>query len=156
MLGSGSDEQVYRKYAEELIGFATFLVGPTDAPDVMADAVVKVLASKGWADVVNQRSYLFRAVLNEARMAYRRQSRRQAYEQRGAGRDDIHEPVVPSPEVLQAVLRLSARQRAVIFLTYWDDLDPRAVAVLLGISEGAVRRHLARARKTLRRTLRDD
>ncbi len=54
-----------------------------------------------------------------------------------------------------AVSRLSPRQRAVVFLTYWDDLDPGSIAGLLGISDGAVRRHLARARATLRRNLDD-
>jgi RNA polymerase sigma factor (sigma-70 family) len=153
---SNSDDEVYRKYADELIGFATFLVGPSEAPDVMSEAVVKVLTSRGWIGVTNQRAYLFRAVLNEARMAHRGQRRRRGYEQRGAARDEVHEPTAPRPEVVAAIRRLSPRQRAVIFLTYWDDLDPRGAAALLGISEGAVRRHLARARKALRRTLHDD
>ena len=38
---------------------------------------------------------------------------------------------------------LSVKQRAVIVLTYWEDLSPSAVAQLMGISEGAVKRHLA-------------
>ena len=49
------------------------------------------------------------------------------------------------PEVLHAVRSLSVRQRAVIVLTYWADLAPADVADRLGISEGSVRRHLARA-----------
>jgi RNA polymerase sigma factor (sigma-70 family) len=51
------------------------------------------------------------------------------------------------------VQRLSLRQRAVVFLTYWEDLGPASVAELLGISEGAVRRHLARARARLKEVL---
>jgi RNA polymerase sigma-70 factor (ECF subfamily) len=57
--------------------------------------------------------------------------------------------------VLDAIGRLSVRQRAVVYLTYWDDLEPADAAERLGISEGSVRRHLARARANLRRTLRD-
>jgi DNA-directed RNA polymerase specialized sigma24 family protein len=57
------------------------------------------------------------------------------------------------PEVRQAVARLSMRQRAVVVLTYWADLAPPAVAERLGISEGSVRRHLARARARLREVL---
>jgi RNA polymerase sigma factor (sigma-70 family) len=55
--------------------------------------------------------------------------------------------------VREAVAGLSVRQRAVVVLTYWADLDPRAVAERLGISEGSVRRHLARARARLREVL---
>jgi RNA polymerase sigma factor (sigma-70 family) len=149
------DEQIYEKYSEELIRFATFLVGPSDAPDVLSEAMLKVLASTSWANATHHRAYLHRAVLNEARMAHRRQSRRRSYEELAACRDEILEPITPRPEVLAAVQRLSTRQRAVVFLTYWDDLDPRSIAQVLGISEGAVRRHLARARKSLRRSLDD-
>ena len=56
-------------------------------------------------------------------------------------------------DVLDMVDRLSPRQRAVVYLAYWDDLDPAAIAQVLGVSEGSVRRHLARARAALRRML---
>jgi RNA polymerase sigma-70 factor (ECF subfamily) len=59
------------------------------------------------------------------------------------------------PDVLRAVARLSMRQRAVVFLTYWSDLEPATVAGLLGIGEGSVRKHLARARARLRELLDD-
>jgi len=147
------DEQIYEKYSEELIRFATFLVGPSDAPDVLSEAMLKVLASNAWANATHHRAYLHRAVLNEARMAHRRHARRRSYEERAAEREEMQESATARPEVVAAVEHLSARQRAVIFLTYWDDLDPGSVARTLGISEGAVRRHLARARKSLRRTL---
>jgi RNA polymerase sigma factor (sigma-70 family) len=53
-------------------------------------------------------------------------------------------------------MELSIRQRAVTVLTYWSDLDPSSVALLLGISEGSVRRHLARARSRLKERLDDN
>jgi RNA polymerase sigma-70 factor (ECF subfamily) len=59
------------------------------------------------------------------------------------------------PEVLAAVRRLSVRQRAVIVLAYWEQLTVPEIAAHLGISEGSVRRHLARARSKLRRWLHD-
>jgi hypothetical protein len=31
---NSSDGETYEKYAEELTRFATFLVGPSDAPDI--------------------------------------------------------------------------------------------------------------------------
>ena len=58
-----------------------------------------------------------------------------------------------APTCAVAVDRLSVQQRAVILLTYWMDLDPKSTAERLGISEGAVRRHLARARARLREVL---
>jgi RNA polymerase sigma factor (sigma-70 family) len=52
-------------------------------------------------------------------------------------------------DVLMAVERLSVRQRAAVFLTYWEDLSPNEVAERMGVTPGAVKRHLARARKRL-------
>jgi RNA polymerase sigma-70 factor (ECF subfamily) len=57
------------------------------------------------------------------------------------------------PEVLAAVSRLSIRQRAVIVLTDWDDLDPQSIASLMAIGQGSVKRHLARARSHLKEAL---
>jgi RNA polymerase sigma factor (sigma-70 family) len=51
--------------------------------------------------------------------------------------------------VLDAVARLSVQQRAAVFLTYWEDLRPDAVAERMGVSPGTVKRHLDRARKRL-------
>ncbi|MGA8297170.1 MAG: RNA polymerase sigma factor [Acidimicrobiales bacterium] len=148
----GSDAEIYEKYAEELTRFATGIVGPFEAPDVVSGAVLRCLMSKGWRRADNQRAYLYRAVLNEAlalRRATLRRRRREAL---------FASPFVPASDdvdeaVLAAVGRLSVRQRAVIVLTYWNDLDPLAIASLLGVGEGTVRRHLARAREHLREYL---
>ena len=91
-------------------------------------------------------------MLNEARSHHRSVARRLQRESRAAEREGVGRGT-PQPEVLQAVQRLSLRQRAVVFLTYWEDLGPASVAELLGISEGAVRRHLARARARLKEVL---
>jgi RNA polymerase sigma-70 factor (ECF subfamily) len=149
-----ADADVYEKHADELVRFATGLVGPSDAPDVLSVAVIKALTSPRWPGVSNRRAYLYRSVLNTARSHHRSEEQRRARETRYAA-SSAPEPEPVRPEVLDALGRLSVRQRAVVHLTYWDDLAPASVAELLGISEGSVRRHLARARSNLRRTLRD-
>lgn len=150
----GENAEIYGKHADDLVRFATGLVGPSDAPDVVSDAVIRALSSRSWPGVQNHRAYLTRAVLNEARMHHRSTLRRRAREARNPT-DDVTYDAVPRPEVLEHVARLSLRQRAVVVLTYWDDLDQHTVADRLGISEGSVRRHLARAHVKLRRLLDD-
>ncbi|MDH4278133.1 MAG: sigma-70 family RNA polymerase sigma factor, partial [Acidimicrobiia bacterium] len=59
-----------------------------------------------------------------------------------------------SPEMAEALAALSPQQRAVVHLAYWEDLTPPDIATRLAISEGSVRRHLARARRKLRGALR--
>jgi RNA polymerase sigma factor (sigma-70 family) len=147
-----SDAETYEKYAGELVRFATGLVGPDDAADVVADAFVRVLGSASWPDVDKQRAYLYRAVLNEVRMRHRSTMRRRARELRAFDRL-VLEDVEVRPEVLEAMSVLSTQQRAAVILTYWEDLTPGEVAGRLGVSEGSVRRHLARGRSKLREVL---
>jgi RNA polymerase sigma factor (sigma-70 family) len=95
-------------------------------------------------------------VLNEARMHHRSTMRRRARDLRTASPDRFEDAPRLRPDVLAAVAGLSMRQRAVVVLTYWSDLDEAAVGDLLSISPGSVRRHLARARERLRRSINRD
>ncbi len=144
-----TDEEIYRKYADDLVRFATGLVGPFDAPDVVTDACLRSFSTPGWKAVSNHRAYLYRAVLNHARSHHRSTMRRRVREMRVAPPEATWAPDV-DVDVLEAVDRLSVRQRAVVILTYWEDLPPSEVASRLEISEGSVKRHLNRARTRLR------
>ncbi len=147
---------VYRRHADELIRYATVLVGPADAPDVVTDAVLAAFRSPAWASVGNHRAYLYRAVLNTAHSWRRSSQRRRGREERAAVRDAVHATVQaqePSVDAHRALATLSPQQRAVVFLTYWEDLTPSQIAELLDVGEGSVRKQLARARETLRSVL---
>lgn len=68
------DAAIWRKYKEELIRYATVLVGVDHAEDVLSTVVERVLRRKGsLAKLDDARPYLFRAVLNESRGRVRRQ-----------------------------------------------------------------------------------
>lgn len=146
------DEATYHAHVDELMRFATALVGVDDAADVVATAFVSAIAARSWPTIENRRAYLYRAVFNTARRHQRRRALRFDRERQGERRDRWEMPTL-RPEVADAVRRLSVQQRAVIVLTYWADLDPAAIADRLGIGDGTVRRHLARARANLRKVL---
>lgn len=144
--------EVYRRHADELVRYATALVGPADAPDVVVDAVVAAFRSPAWSKVENQRAYLYRAVLNRSLSVRRSDARRVARELRVAG-SELVAAGESSLDAQRALADLSPQQRAVVYLTYWEDLTPAQVAALLDVSEGTVRKQLARAREQLRRIL---
>lgn len=150
--GVMDNEQIYRAYATELTRYATGLVGPFDAPDVVSDACLKVFQSKGWPRVTNQRAYLYRAVLSVANDHHRSTISRRLREIKTAG-THVAQPEEIDVDVLRAVDRLSVQQRAAVLLTYWADMTPEAVAEHMGISPGSVKKHLARARKRLQEWL---
>ena len=150
-----SDQELYRAHADELIRYATVLVGPHDAPDVVTDAVLAAFAAPGWRDVAQPRAYLYRAVLNTAMSSHRSHERRRRRERIVAMR-----PVTPEPspsessiDVHRALATLSPQQRAVVFLAYWEDQTPTQTAATLDITEGTVRKQLARARAQLRKVI---
>jgi RNA polymerase sigma factor (sigma-70 family) len=146
--GVMDNEQVYRLHARELTEYATTLVGPFDASDVVTDACLRAFASKSWPEVVNRRAYLYRTVLSVANDHHRSSLSRRLREMRTAGRD-VMLPVEVDLDVLRAVERLSIQQRSAVYLTYWADLAPDDVAAHMGVTTGTVKRHLARARRRL-------
>jgi RNA polymerase sigma factor (sigma-70 family) len=150
-----ADGEIYRKHAEDLTRFATGLVGPGDAADVVSEAVLSCFNSKKWSTVTAKRPYLYRSVYNKAAEFHRSSRRRRKREALVAQRELVETPEI-RPEVLAAVLALSVRQRAVIVLTYWEDLDPATIADLLNIGEGSVKRHIARGRSRLKEVLNVD
>jgi RNA polymerase sigma factor (sigma-70 family) len=148
MVGA-SDAEVYAKYASELVGFAAATVGPSDADDVVAAAVLRVLSAPSWTSVENRRAYLYRAVLNEALNVRRATARRLRREVRAAQSASI-EAVSSDVDVLEALRRLSVRQRAVVYLRYWMDLPVREVAEVLGVAPRSVERDLTAARRRVK------
>lgn len=148
-----ADAEVYRKHADDLIRFATGLVGPSDASDIVSEAFLSCFNSDGWMTVTEKRSYLYRSVFNKA-AEFHRSARRRRSRETLAARPELFEGPELRPEVLAAVFTLSIQQRAVIVLTYWEDLTPSSIATLMDISEGSVKRHLARGRSRLKEALR--
>lgn len=155
-----SDEELYGKFSDRLVRFAATVVGAADAEDVMTDGVVGAMQSRQWPTVEDRVSYLYRSVLNAGRMHLRSAKRRRTREARSWSRDaNVQGGAAtswipePAPEVRVAVASLSARQRAVVYLTYWEDLDEATTARRLGIGVGSVRRHLHRARANIGRQL---
>jgi RNA polymerase sigma factor (sigma-70 family) len=146
--GVMDNEQVYRSYASELTRYATGLVGPFDAADVVTDACLKAFASRKWAEVTNRKAYLYRTVLSVATDHHRRTLSRRLRELKTAPPESTPAQEVDI-DVLNAVERLSVRQRAAVLLTYWADLPVDTVAARMGITPGGVKRHLARARRHL-------
>lgn len=149
-----ADVDLYEKHGDELIRFAAVIVGPADAEDVLAEAVLRACSSPAWLEVIDRRAYLFRAVLNQARQQRRSDRRRKLREEQVAADALVPETSGARSEVLAAMRRLTPRQRAVVFLTYWQDLEAAEVARLLHVSSRTVERQLAIARHRLEVLLR--
>lgn len=141
------DAAIWRKHKEELIRYATVLVGVGHAEDVLSTVVERILRRGSLSDLDDARSYLFRAVLNESRGRIRRK-RITPWE-----RDFVEDHIGFRPDVAAAVGSLPERQRAAVYLTYWRDLPVSEVADLMGCRPGTVKRYLHISRNRLKEVL---
>lgn len=146
--GSDTDAEIYNRHRDALIRYASALVGPSHAEDVLSTVVLRTLNRRSLASLERADAYLFRAVLNESRSRMRR-----------------HQPVELPPEIghiedpdvdttiLEVVMDLPTQQRAATYLVYWSDCSIAETATLMGVREGTVKRYLHDARRNLRKTL---
>lgn len=150
---------LWRDHASELTRFATVLVGPHDANDIIAEAFLRCTELFGHSRVENPRAYLFRSVTNAAHDLGRQRARRWSRDIAAAALAPVtvidgHEPADPvDSAVVDAVAGLSVRQRSIVYLAYWEDMTEKSIAELLGLHLGTVRRHLHRAQAHLRKAL---
>jgi RNA polymerase sigma-70 factor (ECF subfamily) len=146
----GDLAEFYDKHADALTGFAATLVGPTHAEDVVSEALVGILRTSPDA-VADLRACCYRSRAERWSQVLAIGASSAVREYRSTIREMVQLP--DADAIADALARLSPQQRAVIHLTYWEDLTPSVVAGRLGVSDGTVRRRLARARRRLAEAL---
>ena len=146
------DEDLWRQHADELLRFATVLVGPTDAYDVVADVMLRVGAARQLAGRGQQAGL---PVPRRRQSGDRSAAQPAAPLERDLAAVGPARPAQPDDfaDVRRAVCALSPMQRAVVYFTYWEDLPERAIAEMLQLSPGTVHHALDRARAILRKAL---
>ena len=147
-MGVESDADVYLKCRDDLLRYATSLVGPDRTEDVVSTVVLRTMRRQGLAELDRPHAYLMKSVLNESRSVWRRVSTVPLSES-----DSLQLPV-EVVETLDALWRLPLRQRAAAFLFYWEDRSVAEIAELMGVRDGTVKRYLHNARQRLKRSLR--
>ena len=155
MMFDPQDAAFYEQHAPDFVRFASALVGPAAAEDLVADTVVRVVRSPGWRNATNRRAYAYRAMVNEARQLDRADRRRLARERRVGSWPTDAPSTALRPAITRAMRALSARQRGVVFMTFWLDQPTDEIASTLGVSTRTVQRDLDSALRTMGRFLDD-
>ena len=152
-------EGVYRARAVQFERVAAAILRDREAArDVVQDAFATVVRKRGgFARRGSVDAWIWRAVVNTA-LNRLRSDRRQA-EGRFAQSTLADDRPLDNPGnsgVLGELARLPQRQRLVVFLRYYADLDYTAIGVALGISSGTVASTLNSAHSALRRLLEEE
>lgn len=120
------------------------------AQDIVHDAFLSAGERVAHLDAEGARRYLRRVVINTWRSQERRRrfQLRRSHLLRPSDSDDLDQ--VNRMALWSDVLRLPARQRAVIVLRFYEDLPEHDIAMVLGCAVGTVKSQLSRALSKLR------
>lgn len=148
------EEYAYAR-SSALIRLARLLSGDEHrAEDLVQDVLARAYASWGRISRTDHPDlYVRRMLVNAQHSWWRRRSSREitvaAVTERPALTDEAAE--VAQRDMLWRLVRaLPARQRTVIVLRYYEDLDDLAIAEIMNCSTGTVRTHAKRALTALR------
>lgn len=150
-------DELVREHLPAAVRFAMRLTGnPHDAEDVVQDALLRVAKSgsqfRGQAQF---RTWLFRIVINAFRDSI---SKNQAIpiqetESRQPGPFQDLQTQELGRLIAQRISQLPPRQREVLVLITYENMNPQDVSQMLGISDANVYQTLSAARERLRREL---
>jgi RNA polymerase sigma factor (sigma-70 family) len=147
--------EFYRVAKDECLFTVLVSVGDRDvAQELVAEAFARAWAS--WRTVGEHpapRAWVVRTALNANVSRWRRRRREVPVPDPGLVADlpaDGGADSSVDPRIMAALMRLPARQRQVVALRLFLDLDTDHTAVMLGIAPGTVQAHLGRAIAALR------
>jgi RNA polymerase sigma factor (sigma-70 family) len=158
LVRAGSDpafEAIVERYRRALMRYVSRLLPPERAEDVVQQSFVKAYEAMHRDEAeLNLRPWLYRIAHNGALNALRDRSLAHAeLDQRidGVERpDQAFERSVGLRELVVAVQALPERQRSAILLRELEGRSYEEIAAALGVTDGAVRQLLNRARNALR------
>lgn len=143
----------YRDAKDDCLRTVVISTGDRDlAQDLVAEAFARACAS--WRKVArhpNPRAWVVRTALNVHTDRWR--TRRREMPLAAPADTGTHDADPADPAIIAAVRRLPERQRQVVALRLFLDLDTDTTAETLGISPGTVKAHLFRALAALREDL---
>lgn len=152
-------EEAFRLHSDRMVRLAGLLCGDAaQAEEAVAEVFARLYRRWRPGAIGDLDAYLRRAVVNEVAGEFRRRARARARvvagppPSQGSGADEVGE----RDRVWRALLRLPARQRAVLVLRYFDDESEARVAEVLGLPLGTVKSTAARGGKALGRILEEE
>src|SRR3954464_12514596 len=145
---------IVERYRDELLRYAERLVGSSRAEDVIQQALLNAhLAMPSANQELNLRPWLYRITHNVAANVLRAARPQAALDERlvapGAVHDDLEARERLHP-AFAAIPRLPEPQRDALTLRAIEGRSHEEVAAALGLSAGAARQNVHRARTTLR------
>ena len=147
-------EALYRARHSDFVRVARAITGdPERAHEAVQDAFAEAVRTSGsFRGDGPLDAWVWRAVVNAARKALRRPLVEVGL--RGRPEAELSTPPVTT-ELAPLIAALPERQRLVVFLRYYADLDYRTIAEVLDVETGTVSATLSAAHAGVRRALQE-
>lgn len=148
---------LYEVVASHVHRLAFMLTGDVgSADDLIQETFIKIYRRlRSLQDAEHLSTYIYRSILNTARKQQRSHGRRIGREDRA--RERVRPTGLPDvetrDELWSALLQLPLRQRAAIYLRYYEDLSEAQAASVLGCSVSALKSLTNRGLRTARTIL---
>ena len=141
-------EEAVAEYAEMLFRVAFSATGcAADAEDIVQNVFLKYhLKRPAFRDSEHEKAWFLRVTENETKSFLRFRKRRRALAEDAA-------PLLPEPHdraVMGALLRLPPKLKTAMYLFYVEGYGSAEIARMLGVSDAAIRKRLAKGRIKLR------
>ena len=128
-----------------------------DCADAIQETIVKAFSKiKTLRNDKYARTWLIRIVINECYTLLRKSSKFVPLEEMNKSAESGIQQDTDYSELYKAVSSLKEELRLPVILYYIEELSIREIAQILGITEGAVQKRLARARGKLKRDLQEN
>jgi len=143
-------EALYRRRYRAFLRVAAAVAGDeARGADAVQDAFVRAIRSRAaFRGEAPLEAWVWRILLNSARAARPRAESVLPWRIAMNGSAEVGEPDIDG-----CIAALPERERLVVFLRYFADLDYRSIATALGVKVGTVSATLHSAHATLRRSL---
>jgi RNA polymerase sigma-70 factor (ECF subfamily) len=147
-------EELYRRYAADVLRFALYLSGDrAEAEDIASETFVRVFTTRDRLRMPTVKGYLFAIARNLHRQGWRSRSRRSSLDgdvtDQAPGPHAQAEGRAELDQVLAALQELPEVDRAAVLMRAQDGMSYEEIAASLGLTLAAVKVKVHRARVRL-------
>lgn len=155
-----STEEILYRHRLMLCRLAyTYTRTVSDAEDIVQDLFVYVLTKKpDFTDAEHQKAWLIRSTIHRSINFVKKRGREQkALEQLRQTTPIGSQAYAPADHtVLDALDRLPARYKGILYMYYYEDYDQEEISCILDLPLGTVKTRMARGRKRLKEILKEE
>jgi RNA polymerase sigma-70 factor, ECF subfamily len=148
---SSLDQFVRAEYPRVVAAVGLITGDRSHAADAVQDAILRFLTRPSDVEPRNLAAWITVVASNRARDLRRsRGAESRAYQRLGVAEAIHPDPAaMRSMDVMRALRQLPQRQQQICVLHYFADVSVESIAASMGLSEGTVKTHLHRARRSL-------